>query len=119
MARLSRQEIVPETPEKTWLPIILGKELKEDLTTEEEKKIDLFEHGLANELSTEDTIEAAVQKIVKMALASEFGPSLVKAKGANGMIGTIVRGIMGDSSLRKQALLIADRYAKPKGSKGI
>ena len=117
MPRLSRRETIPETPEKTWLPIIFGKELKETLTTEEEKKIDLFEQGLANELSTEDTIETAMQKIVKMALAAEFGPSLVKAKGANGMIETIVRGIMGDSSLRKQALLIADRFAKPKGTR--
>jgi len=107
-------KVEPQAPEKTWLPIMFGKELKQSLTSEEEEKITLFEKGLAEELNTDDTIEDSIRKIVRMALAAEFGPSLVKAKGASGMIETIVHGILGDSELRKQALLIADRFAKSK-----
>ena len=50
-------------------------------------------------------------KIVKMALAAEFGPSIVAAQGARPMIETITKGIMNDSELRKQALLIIERFA--------
>ncbi|MFH1347865.1 MAG: hypothetical protein ABIH22_04160 [Candidatus Margulisiibacteriota bacterium] len=98
-------------PTKEFLPLILGKELGEELEEKEIKKLELFERGLANELKKEDTIEQAVTKIVKMALAAEFGTSLVAAKAAKAMIETITRGIMSDAELRKQALIIVDRFA--------
>lgn len=99
------------TPVKEFLPVILGKEISEDLDDSDIEKLDLFEKGLANEINKQDTIEQAITKIVKMALAAEFGPSLVAAKGAKGMIDTITRGIMSDAELRKQALIIVDRFA--------
>lgn len=82
----------------------------EELTKTQERKVSLFEKGLEHNLRATDTIDDAVRKVVKVALAAEFGISLVKAKGANNMVETIVRGIMGDPLLRKQALLIIDRY---------
>ena len=100
------------TPAREFLPVILGKELADDLEDKELEKIDLFEKGLAQELKKDDSIGQAIQKIVKMALAAEFGPSLVAAKGAQGMIDTITRGIMGDAELRKQALVIVDRFTQ-------
>ena len=99
------------TPVKEFLPVILGKEISEELEDEDIEKIELFENGLAKEIKKTDTIDQAVGKIVKMALAAEFGPSLVVAKGAKGMIETITRGIMSDPQLRKQALIIMDRFA--------
>lgn len=98
-------------PTKEFLPIILGKEISEELEEKDVEKLELFEKGLANEIKKEDTIEQAVTKIVKMALAAEFGPSLVAAKGARPMIETITQGIMKDPELRKQALIIVDRFA--------
>ena len=112
----------PYQPKKTWspskefLPIILGKEFSEELEDEELAKIELFEKGLANELAKEDTIAQAISKIVKMALAAEFGASIVAAKGAQAMIETIVGGITADAELRKQALIIIDRFAQQKDS---
>lgn len=100
------------TPAKEFLPIILGKEVGEELEAKDLEKIELFEKGLAKELKKDDTINQAIKKIVKMALAAEFGPSLVAAKGAQGMIDTICRGITGDAELRKQALIIIDRFAQ-------
>lgn len=101
------------TPTKEFLPVILGKEIiEEELEEKELEKLELFEKGLANELKSKDSIEQAITKIVKMALAAEFGPSLVAAKGAKGMIETITRGIMNDPELRKQALIIIDRFAR-------
>ena len=99
------------TPAKDFLPIILGKEFSEELEDKDLEKLELFEKGLANELQKDDTIQQAVIKIVKMALAAEFGASLVAAKGARPMIETIARGILGDPQLRKQALIIVDRFA--------
>lgn len=99
------------TPTKEFLPIILGKEMGKELEEKDLEKLELFEKGLANELRKEDSIEQAITKIVKMALASEFGPSLVAARGAQAMIATISRGIMQDRDLRKQALIIVDRFA--------
>ncbi len=66
---------------------------------------------MSNELKKEDTIEQAITKIVRMAVAAEFGASLVVSQGAKEMINTIARGILQDSELRKQALLIVDRFA--------
>ena len=99
------------TPTKAFLPLILCKELGEELEEKEIQKLELFEKGLANELKNNDTIEQAMTKIVKMALAAEFGATLVAAKGAKDMITTITRGIMSDAQLRKQALIIVDRFS--------
>jgi hypothetical protein len=105
-------------PDTRWMSLIFGPEapvreaIEEGTEEKQETKLDLFEKGLAQELSTGDTIDQAFTKIVKMALCAEFGPSFVKDKGAKGMTETIVRGIMGDSALRKQALMIVDRFAK-------
>jgi hypothetical protein len=99
------------SPAKEFLPVILGKQIGEELDDKDIKKLELFEKGLANELKTNDTIEMAIVKIVKMALAAEFGPSIVAASGAKAMINTITTGIMSDPELRKQALIIIDRFA--------
>ncbi|MBU0502634.1 MAG: hypothetical protein ABIH69_05645 [bacterium] len=98
-------------PTRDFLPIILDKNFNEELGNSDKEKIDLFEKGLANELRQDETIEQAINRIVKMAIAAEFGPSLVAAKGAKAMIETISRGILGDPELRRQALLIIDRFA--------
>lgn len=100
------------TPTREILPLILGKEPEEKLSKKELGKLELFEKGLENELRKDDTIEQAVTKMVKMALAAEFGPSLVAAKGARPMIETITRAIMSDARLRKQALIIIDRLTQ-------
>jgi len=99
------------TPTRELLPLILGKEFGEELEEKELSKLELFEKGLEGELSKEDTILQAVTKIVKMALAAEFGLSLVAAKGAQKMMVTITSAIMADPQLRKQALIIVDRFA--------
>lgn len=98
------------SPAREILPLILGQELADDLSQQEIKKLELFEKGLKNEISKNDTIENAITKVVKMALAAEFGPSLVKAQGAGQMVCTITRAIMCDAKLRKQALIILDRF---------
>lgn len=99
------------TPTKEILPLILGKELSADLEEKEIERLELFEKGLAASLNQEDSIEQAITKIVKTALAAEFGPSLVVAKGAREMVHTISRGILQDPELRKQALIIIDRFS--------
>ncbi|OGB89643.1 hypothetical protein A2625_05875 [candidate division WOR-1 bacterium RIFCSPHIGHO2_01_FULL_53_15] len=99
------------SPAREIMPLILGKELGDDLSEKEISKLELFEAGLKNGIKKDDTIEAAVTKIVKLALAAEFGPSLVKAQGAAQMVATITRAIMGDAKLRKQALIIIDRLS--------
>jgi hypothetical protein len=99
------------SPTREFLPLIFGKELGQELEEKEIKKLELFEKGLANELCKEDSLSQAVTKIVKMALAAEFGPSLVAAPGAQRMIDTISRAILSDAQLRKQALMIVDRFA--------
>lgn len=99
------------TPTREFLPIILGKELDEKLNKKEVAKLELFEKGLAKELKKEDTIQQAVTKIVKMALAAEFGLSLVAAGGTQKMAAVISRAILSDAQLRRQALIIIDRFA--------
>jgi len=97
------------TPRRELLPYLLGKrKVKKSETT----KLDLFEAGLAAEINKGDTIQNAMTKMVRMALAAEFGPSLVKSKGAEHMVETIVAGILSDTELRRQALVIVDRFAK-------
>lgn len=100
------------TPTKDFLPLILGKSFDEELNPQELDKVAFFEKGLESELKKNDTIEQALTKIVKMALAAEFGPSLVAAKGAAPMVTKITGAIMSDPLLRKQALLIVDRFAR-------
>ena len=110
-AKRIRQREDQAVEKKEFLPFILGKDLDDEIK-DEEGKITLFEKGLENELSANDTLEDAIHKIVKMALASEFGPSFVKSDGADGMVETIVSGILSDNELRKQALVLVDRFAK-------
>jgi len=99
------------SPTKEFLPLIFGKALEEELEEKEIKKLELFEKGLANELHKEDSLSQAVTKIVKMAIAAEYGPSLVAAPGSQRMIETISRAILSDAQLRKQAIMIVDRFA--------
>jgi predicted KAP-like P-loop ATPase len=91
------------------LPLILGKELEADLNEQEINKLELFEKGLKNEIKKNDSIAGAITKMVKLALAAEFGPSLTKAQGASPMIDSIANAIMSDPQLKKQALIIIDR----------
>jgi len=100
------------TPTREILPLLLGKEPKEKLDKKEIDKLELFEKGLAREIRKDDSIEAAITKMVKMALAAEFGASLVAAKGARPMVESITRAILSDAQLRKQALIIIDRFAQ-------
>lgn len=106
--QISKREWIPA---REFLPVILGKDFGDQLDDQDIAKLELFEKGLGHELKKDDTIDQAVTKIVKMALAAEFGPSLVAARGARNMINTITRGIMADRELRKQALIIVDRFA--------
>ncbi|MEA3493619.1 MAG: hypothetical protein U9R38_04440 [Candidatus Margulisiibacteriota bacterium] len=99
------------TPSRKLLPLILGKNASEELEQKDLEKLELFEKGLEKELHKEDTIEQAVGKIVRMAVAAEFGASLVAAQGAKQMISTITRGVLDDAELRKQALIIIDRFS--------
>jgi hypothetical protein len=94
------------------MPLILGKEMVDDLSEKEISKLELFEAGLKSGIKKDDTIEAAVGKMVKLAIAAEFGPSLTKAQGAAQMVTTITRAIMGDAKLKKQALIIIDRLTQ-------
>jgi hypothetical protein len=118
MARL--QQTKTKEVDQKFLSVIFGSDVsKEALKKEELSKIELFEKGLANELQMSDTIEKSVEKIVKMALACEFGPSLLTKSGAKAMVATISRGILSDRELRRNALIIADRFASSKKAKVI
>jgi hypothetical protein len=97
------------TPARELLPLILGQEAAKDLSPKEANKLELFEKGLKKEIKQNDSIETAIGKMVRLALAAEFGPSLVTAQGAGPMVATIARAIMTDSRLKKQALIIIDR----------
>jgi hypothetical protein len=107
------QPVLPEkewTPSREILPLILGQDPDKKLGSKEEARLEIFEKGLAKELKKEDSIRQAIGKMVKMALAAEFGPSLVAASGARPMVETIVRAILSDAQLRRQALIIIDRF---------
>jgi hypothetical protein len=114
----SQFDVPQEGPKSGFLSTLFGKGSEfqpimaeaEELSLKEERKVSLFERGLEQNLTATDTIDEAMKKVVKTALAAEFGPSLVKSKGASAMIETIMRGIMGDPLLRKQALVIIDRF---------
>jgi hypothetical protein len=90
------------------LPFFTG---SKKLGKKDASKVDLFEKGLKNEIKKSDTLRMAVGKIVRMALACEFGATMVRSRGAEQMVETIVTGIMSDPELRKQVLCIIDRFA--------
>jgi len=103
-----------------FLSVIFDKDFRKQRLEERElSKIALFEKGLAGEISTADTIECTVEKIVKMALTCEFGAGLVAKTGAKKMVSVISRGILSDSELRRNALIIADRFATGKTSRVV
>ncbi len=110
MARLEQNQQKEIDPK--FLSVIFDRDYrKQRLEEKERSKVELFERGLAGEISTFDTIQKTVEKIVKMALICEFGAGLVAKSGAKRMISTISRGILSDGSLRRSALIIADRFA--------
>ncbi len=78
----------------------------------DEDKIERFEELMAEQLSVYDTINEAIEKMVKVSLLVEFGPGILRKKVAGNMIKTISAGILSDSELRKQSLLIIDRFAR-------
>lgn len=118
MANLDQVKVKEFDPR--FLSIIFDKDFsKVTMDKKDQSKVALFEKGLANEISKSDTIEATIEKIVKMALACEFGPSLVAKPAAKKMVSVISRGIMGNSDLRKSALIIADRFASGQNSKAV
>lgn len=94
---------------KTMLPFLFT---NEKMKEKESSKLDVFEKGLESEIKKTDTVELAIEKIVKMALAAEFGAGLLTSSGSRRMIDTISYGILHDEELRRQALLIVDRFAK-------
>ncbi len=76
------------------------------------EKIESFEKMLSEELLLSDTIREGFEKLTRCALAAEFGMEILSKKVTENMVGTIVNGLLSDSELRKQALLIIDRYAR-------
>ena len=119
MARLEQVKTKKELDSK-FLSVIFDKDFqKQQLEEKDRTKVELFERGLANELSTSDTIQGSVEKIVKMALVCEFGASLVVKAGAKRMVSVISRGILSDSELRRSALIIADRFSMNRKNKVV
>ncbi len=117
MARLEQTGTHKEVDQK-FLSVIFDKDFsKTKLADKERSKVNLFEKGLASQLLTSDTVDDTVMKIVRTALACEFGPSLLTQKGAKNMVNTITSGILSDRELRRSALIIADRFASEKKSK--
>ncbi len=101
-----------------FLSVILDRDFqKQQLEEKDRSKVELFERGLACELLTSDTIDRSVEKIVKMALACEFGAELVTKPAAKKMVSVISRGILSDRDLRRSALIIADRFATSRKTK--
>jgi len=112
MARLEKAKVTVKEIDPKFLSVIFDRKTsKEALKEKERSKLEVFERGLANEISTSDTIEKTVEKMVKMALVCEFGASLVTKAAAKPMIEVISRGILSDRELRRSALIIADMYA--------
>ena len=66
--------------------ILFGQQSAPTLSDEQQLKVDAFEKGLTQELHPSDSIDEAVTKMVRMALAIEFGATLTRAKGAKKMI---------------------------------
>ena len=119
MARLEQEKIKKEI-DPGFLAAVLDKNVsKQQLNVKNRSKLDLFEKGLAGELSKSDTIDGSVEKIVRMALACEFGAELVTKPGAARMISVISRGILSDRELRRSALILADRFSSEEKSKVV
>ncbi len=83
------------------------------LGSTDEKKIEAFEQMLSEIISFSDTIPEAINKMVKSALVCEFGKEILSGKKSEMMIKSISDTIMADAELRKQALLVIDKFAKP------
>ena len=77
-------------------------------------KIEAFENILSEELCLSDNLNEAIEKMVRAALTVEFGRELLAKPLSKNMVKTISSGILSDSELRRQAILIVDRFAKPK-----
>ena len=77
-----------------------------------EDKIDVFEKSLSEGLKHSDSVNEGVNKIVKAAIAAEFGSEILTKKFADNMIRTIAASIMAEKELRKQALLIMGHFSK-------
>lgn len=77
----------------------------------EETKIDKFEKMLADLIKMSDTIPEAINKIVKAALVCEFGNEILDSKNSEYMVKSISTTILSDPELRKQAILIIDKFA--------
>ncbi|NQU17580.1 MAG: hypothetical protein HQ564_05885 [Candidatus Saganbacteria bacterium] len=107
MVTMLEREVIKQ--KKSAFPFLFTNEKVKD---KESSKLDVFEKGLENEICKADTVEMAVEKMVKMALLAEFGAGLLTSTGSRGMIDTITYGILHDEELRKQSLLIIDRFAK-------
>ncbi len=78
----------------------------------DEEKIESFEKMLSELLRLSDTIPEAIEKMVKAALACEFGSGILDGKKSGMMVKSISGSILADTELRRQALLIIDRFAK-------
>ena len=96
-------------PAKALLPLMIEAECPEEAELE---KLALFEKGLAKELRSGDSLDKTMSKMVKMALAAEFGASFVKSKGCEEMAKSIMQVMSADPQLRRQSLLIIDRFVK-------
>lgn len=119
MAKLEQVKVKKEMDPR-FLAVILDKDFqKQRLEDKERSMVEVFEKGLEGELSTSDTIEKTVEKIVKMALTCEFGAALVTKPGAKKMVSFISRGILSERELRRSALIIADRFATSRKTKVI
>jgi len=118
MARLEQNE--QKEISTKFLSVILDKDFqKQQLQEKDRSKLEVFERGLACELSTSDTMDRSVEKIVKMALTCEFGAGLITKPGAKKMVSVISRGILDNSELRRAALIIADRFATSKKTRTV
>ncbi|MDD4050093.1 MAG: hypothetical protein PHX47_03755 [Candidatus ainarchaeum sp.] len=78
----------------------------------DEEKIESFEKMLSELLRFSDTIPEALNKMVKAALACEFGNGILDGKKSDMMVKSISGSILADGELRRQALLVIDRFAK-------
>ena len=57
---VARLELQDSTPQKEFLPFLLGKD-KEKLSKRDIGKIELFEAGLQNEIKKTDSVEVAIR----------------------------------------------------------
>ena len=106
------------TPHSNLLPFMFSDtdlnelEVGQKIKKERDEKLNMFEAGLAYELNENDTIDGSIEKIVKVALAAEYGVSITKEEGFKRMALAITQSITQDPILRKQALIIVDRFTQ-------